>query len=83
MKKRKQVDEDKRKLTAAEQRRLAHLEEISERLLAQGYRRVELTIGIVRANVIVLAAMIPVFAAGIALFVPARGIFGCFVLTDA
>ena len=29
MKKRKQVDEDKRKLTAAEQRRLAHLEEIS------------------------------------------------------
>ena len=69
MKKRKQVDEDKRKLTAAEQRRLAHLEEISERLLAQGYRRVELTIGIVRANVIVLAAMIPVFAAGIALFV--------------
>ena len=69
MKKRKQVDEDKRKLTAAEQRRLAHLEEISEGLLAQGYRRVELTIGIVRANVIVLAAMIPVFAAGIVLFV--------------
>ena len=68
MKKRKQVDEDNRKLSAAEQRRLAHLEEISEGLLAQGYRRTELTISIVKANVYVLLAAIPVFVIGGGLF---------------
>ena len=61
MKKREQVDEDNRKLSAAEQRRLAHLEEISGGLLAQGYRRTELTISIIKANVYVLLAAIPVF----------------------
>ena len=69
MKKRKQVDEDNRKLTAAEQRRLAHLEEISRELESQGWRRTELVISIVKANVYVLLAMIPVFAVGFALFV--------------
>ena len=55
MKKRKQVDEDNRKLSAAEQRRLAHLEEISRGLLAQGYRRTDLTIGILWANAVVIS----------------------------
>jgi hypothetical protein len=59
MKKRKQVDEDNRKLSAAEQRRLAHLEEISKGLLAQGYRRTDLTIGILWANAVVIAAAFP------------------------
>ena len=68
MKKRKQVDEDNRKLSAAEQCRLARLEEISEGLLAQGYRRTELTISIVKANVYVLLAAIPVFVIGGGLF---------------
>ena len=68
MKKRKQVDEDNRKLSAAEQRRLAHLEEISEGLLAQGYRRTELTISIIKANVYVMLAMVPVFVIGGGLF---------------
>jgi len=68
MKKRKQMDEDSRKLSAAEQRRLARLEEISEGLLAQGYRRTELTISIIKANVYVLLAAIPVFVIGGGLF---------------
>ena len=68
MKKKQQVDEDNRKLSAAEQRRLAHLEEISADLQSQGYSREELTISIVKANVYVLIAMIPVFAVGISLF---------------
>ena len=68
MKKKQSVDEDNRKLSAAEQRRLARLNEISADLESQGYRREELTISIVKANVYVLIAMIPVFAVGISLF---------------
>ncbi len=50
-----------RKLTAAEQRRVDRLNEVSGRLEAEGYRRTDLTISLVRANVVILAASIPFY----------------------
>lgn len=54
--------EKNRKLSPAEERRLAQFEETAAQMEAQGFRRVDLTVGIVAANVAVLAAGIP-FAA--------------------
>ena len=48
-----------RKLSAAEARRLAHFDAICTELQARGYRKTDLTIGLVAANVAVLAAAIP------------------------
>ena len=68
MKRREKVDEDNRKLSAAEQRRLGHLHEIEEDLQAKGYKETELTISIVKANVFVMLAAIPLFGVGYTLF---------------
>ena len=65
-----------RTLTAAEQRRLAHLEEVSAGLKSEGYRRTDLTVGIVFANVVVLVAAIPVIALGLYLYYLANGEIG-------
>lgn len=45
-----------RKLTEAEQRRLAEFNETCDNLVAQGYKRTNLTINLVAANVIAIAA---------------------------
>ena len=70
MKKLQQADakEKERKLTPAEERRLAAFEDLSAKMEAEGYTRKELTIGIVWANVVALVAFIPVFIGGLALF---------------
>ncbi|MBR2577388.1 MAG: DUF3267 domain-containing protein [Erysipelotrichaceae bacterium] len=60
--------EDKRKLSAAEQRRAEAFEALAAKLEEEGYTRKEKTVGIVKANVISLVAMIPVFAIGFFLF---------------
>lgn len=65
-------NEKKRKLTAAEQRRLKAYEAISEKLAAKGYHRTELTVGIIRANIFAMILSIPVMAVGIVLFVIAN-----------
>ena len=64
----KDNNEKNRKLTAAEQARLDHFEEISGEMEAQGYKKTDLTIGIVSANVFSILFAIPVAAAGLALF---------------
>lgn len=51
--------EKQRTLTPAEQRRLDRFEEVSAHLAAEGYRRIELTIGLVKANVVTIIACIP------------------------
>ena len=61
-------EEKNRKLTAKEQRRLAVFEETCERFSQQGYKMTNLTIGIVKANIIVLLLSIPVVAIGVLLF---------------
>ena len=60
--------EKNRKLSEKEQRRLAAFEATCERYLQQGYKRTDLTIGIVKANLVVLLIAIPVVAIGMLLF---------------
>ena len=61
--------EETRKLSAREQRRKAVFDETCERLIREGYRKNDLTIGIVKANLFVLLLAIPVIAVGVLLFV--------------
>ena len=61
-------NEKKRKLTPAEERRLAAYEAISQELAEQGYRRTELTVGIVKANIFAMIMGIPVVVIAFILF---------------
>ena len=61
-------EEKNRKLSAKEQKRLNVFEETCERLSQQGYKRNDLTISIVKANLFVLLLAIPVVAIGVLLF---------------
>ena len=54
--------EKARKLSPAEQKRLARFEAEAEKLTKQGYKRRELTVGIVWANVFAFILGIPVLA---------------------
>ena len=60
--------EKDRKLTAAEQRRLERFEKISAALTAEGYEKIELTVGIVKANLFAVAFAVPLCAAAVILF---------------
>ena len=60
--------EETRKLSAREQKRLEVFEATCERLFQEGYRKTDLTIGIVKANIIVLLLAVPVSAIGVLLF---------------
>ena len=62
------TEEKDRKLSAKEQKRLDVFEETCERLSQQGYKRNNLTISIVKANIFVLVLTIPVVAIGVLLF---------------
>ena len=61
-------EEKNRKLSAKEQRRLNVFEETCERLSQEGYKKTDLTIGIVKANLFVFLLAIPVIAIGVLLF---------------
>lgn len=61
-------DEKNRKLSAAEKRRLEAFEMISEDLVEKGYRRTDLTVGIVKANIFAILLGIPVIIVGLLLF---------------
>ena len=60
--------EKARTLTEAEKRRLAQFENLSDELLRQGYRRSELTVGIVSANAFGVVLLIPLAVIGMGLF---------------
>lgn len=60
--------EKSRALTEAEQKRLEKFEALSQGMIEQGYSRVELTVGIVIANVFAVALLIPLFIIGFGLF---------------
>ena len=59
--------EKNRKLSEAEQRRLRAFEALSETMLSQGWRRKELTVSIVKANIFAVALLIPLLILGIGL----------------
>ena len=61
-------EEKNRKLSAKEQKRLNVFEETCERLSQEGYKRNDLTISIVKANLFVFLLAIPVVAIGVLLF---------------
>ena len=62
------MQEKDRKLSAKEQKRLEAFEATCESYLQKGYKQSNLTIGIVKANIVVLLLAIPVIAIGVLLF---------------
>ena len=65
----KAMNEEKtRKLSAKEQRRLNVFEETCERLSQEGYKKTDLTIGIVKGNLFVFLLAIPIVTIGVLLF---------------
>ncbi len=66
----KEFEKEKaRELTPTEKRRLERFESICADMEQKGYRKVDLTIGIVWANVMTFIIAIPIIAVGIILFV--------------
>ncbi|MGN0709540.1 MAG: DUF3267 domain-containing protein [Anaerovoracaceae bacterium] len=61
-------NEKKRRLSPAEERRISRFNEISEQMRAEGYSEHDLTISLVRANIAVIIAAIPLFAAVVFIF---------------
>ena len=62
-------EEKNRKLSEKEQRRLSIFEETCEKLSLQGYKKTNLTVGIIKANLFVILLTIPIVAIGVLLFV--------------
>lgn len=60
--------EKARKLTEAEQRRMARFEALAQKMTEQGYQRVDLTVGLVGANVFGILLLIPLLVVGLGLF---------------
>lgn len=60
--------EKSRQLSSDEERRLRAFESLSADMLARGYRREELTVSIVRANVFAVVLLIPLLVLGFGLF---------------
>ena len=60
--------EKTRPLSPAEQRRQQSFEALSESMASQGYRRVELTVDLVKANIFAVILLIPLAVAGIGLY---------------
>ncbi|WP_029319637.1 DUF3267 domain-containing protein [Butyrivibrio sp. AE3004] len=60
--------EKQRKLTPAEERRMERLDDISADLQGKGFRKVERTVGIVKANLIAGFIGVPAFILGYVLF---------------
>ena len=60
--------EKKRKLSPREEQRLARFEALCAEMEQKGYRKRELTVGIVKANVVTMLLAIPLCAAAILLF---------------
>ena len=61
-------EEQNRKLTEAEKRRMDRFEKMSADLEARGYKRCELTVGVVRANVLTIVLGLPICFLGLAIF---------------
>ncbi len=60
--------EKARELTEDEKKRLKDFEELADRMVQQGYCRVELTVSIIKANWFAILLLIPLFVVGGGLF---------------
>ena len=72
----KDKKEQTRKLTPAEEKRLARFEAAAKELSARGYKRTDLTVGIVKANVFAIALSLPVIGLGLWLYYLKNGFSG-------
>ena len=63
------TEKKERVLTEKEQARLARFEQTAAEMMEKGYRRVNLTVDIVKANIFALGMMVPVFIIGFLLFI--------------
>ena len=69
MKKDKAFEQEKRRtLTPAEEKRLRRFEALCAEMERKGYRKCDLTVGIVRANVLTMVMAVPICAAAVLLF---------------
>ena len=68
-KKVKKEEQTERELSPREQERLKSFQAMSSELRKQGYRQVSMVIGIDKANKLAIVMVLPLLAAGIALFV--------------
>ena len=68
-KKDKKEKKTERELSPREQERLKSFQAMSSELRKQGYRQVSMVIGIDKANKLAVVMVLPLLAAGIALFV--------------
>ena len=62
-----------RELTEAEKRRLAQFEKLTEQMIEKGYKKVELTVGIMKANTFALILLAPAVVIGFGLFLMVNG----------
>ncbi len=62
------ADEKDRKLTPAEEKRMAFYNEYCEKMTKAGYRKTELTVGLVKANLFVILMSLPVIGLFVWLF---------------
>lgn len=65
----KDKKETERKLSEAEQRRFEKFEALSKKMEEQGFKWVELTVSIVKANVFAIALLIPLLVIGFGLLI--------------
>ncbi len=68
--------EKSRKLSQAEQKRLERFEAVSDEMIQNGFRRTDLTVSLVKANLIGILFAIPVFVLGFALYILRNGFDG-------
>ena len=59
--------ETSRELTEAERKRLSRFEDLSAKMTEQVYRRTELTVSIVKANIFAVVLLIPLLVIGFGL----------------
>lgn len=71
-----EMEREQRKLTASEQKRKLQFDKLSARLVADGYKRYDLTVDIVKVSFIALAVMLPFVGVAVALYFAVNGAQG-------
>lgn len=70
------MEREQRKLTASEQKRKLQFDKLSARLVADGYKRYDLTVDIVKVSFIALAVMLPFVGVAVVLYFAVNGAQG-------
>ena len=70
------MEREQRQLTASEQKRKLQFDKLSAQLVADGYKRYDLTVDIVKVSFIALAVMLPFVGIAVALYFAVNGAQG-------